>query len=172
AASATRSTTPSDSVARTARCSSPGTRAESVRLVVAADHGGFRLKSELVDLLRKGGHEVDDLGAHGAESTDYPDFAHAAAERVASGAAERGILVCGSGVGMAIAANRHRGIRAVVCSDVYTARMSREHNDANVLCLGERVVGPGLAWEITSTWLGVGADPGDRHVRRRAKIER
>jgi ribose 5-phosphate isomerase B len=142
-----------------------------VRLVVAADHGGFRLKGDLVALLRKDGHEVDDLGAHGAESTDYPDFAHAVADRVASGKAERGLLVCGSGVGMSIAANRHRGVRAVVCSDVYTARMSREHNDTNVLCLGERVVGPGLAWEIAEAWLRAGSDAGERHVRRRAKIE-
>jgi ribose 5-phosphate isomerase B len=142
-----------------------------VRIAIAADHGGFRLKTELAEHLRKAGHEVDDLGAHDGQGSDYPDFAHAVAEQVSSGSAERGVLVCGSGVGMSIAANRHAGVRAVVCSDVYTARMSREHNDANVLCLGERVVGSGLAWEIASTWLGTDADAGDRHVRRRAKIE-
>ncbi len=142
-----------------------------MRLAIAADHGGFRLKGELVELLRKAGHTVDDLGATSAESSDYPDFAHAVADRVGSGQAERGILLCGSGVGMAIAANRHRGIRAVVCSDVYTAKVSREHNDTNVLCLGERVIGSGLAWEITRTWLEAAADDGERHVRRRSKIE-
>jgi ribose 5-phosphate isomerase B len=143
-----------------------------MRLAIAADHGGFRMKTELAGLLREAGHTVDDLGASSAEPSDYPDFAHAVAEHVVSGRADKGILVCGSGVGMAISANRHRGIRAVVCSDVYTARVSREHNDTNVLCLGERVLGAGLAWEIARTWLGTDADTGERHLRRRAKIER
>lgn len=142
-----------------------------MKIVVAADHGGFRLKGDLVELVRKAGHEVVDLGTSTAETTDYPDYAHQVASKVAAGEFERGILVCGSGVGMSIAANRHAGIRAVVCSDVYTARMSREHNDANVLCLGERVVGPGLAAQIVEQWLAGVADAGPRHVRRREKIE-
>jgi ribose 5-phosphate isomerase B len=142
-----------------------------MKIVFGADHGGFRLKAELVELVRKAGHEVTDLGTSSAESTDYPDYAHQVASKVVAGEFERGILVCGSGVGMSIAANRHAGVRAVVCSDVYTARMSREHNDANVLCLGERVVGAGLAAEIVRTWLAASADPGPRHVRRREKIE-
>lgn len=142
-----------------------------MKIVFGADHGGFRLKGELLELVRKAGHEVTDLGTSSDASTDYPDYAHQVAEKVAAGAFERGILVCGSGVGMSMAANRHKGVRAVVCSDVYTARMSREHNDANVLCLGERVVGSGLAAEIALTWLAAAADPGPRHVRRREKIE-
>jgi ribose 5-phosphate isomerase B len=142
-----------------------------MKIVFGADHGGFRLKAELVELARAAGHEVEDLGTSSAESADYPDFAHQVASKVAAGEFERGILVCGSGVGMGIAANRHAGVRAVVCSDVYTAKMSREHNDANVLCLGERVVGTGLAALIVETWVATAADGGPRHVRRRAKIE-
>lgn len=142
-----------------------------MRVAIGSDHGGFRLKEELTKLLTTAGHEVTDLGATSIESSDYPDFAHAVAARVGAGEVDRGVLVCGTGVGMSMAANRHRGVRAVVCSDVYTARMSRSHNDANVLCLGERVVGPGLAWEIVRAWLDEPADGGDRHARRRAKIE-
>lgn len=142
-----------------------------MKIVFGADHGGFVLKGQLVELVRKAGHEVVDLGTTSAASSDYPDFAHQVAEKVVAGEFERGILVCGSGVGMSIAANRHKGVRAVVCSDVYTAKMSRAHNDANVLCLGERVVGLGLAEEIVTTWLGQAADPNERHQRRRAKIE-
>lgn len=142
-----------------------------MKIVVGADHGGFRLKGELVAQLQKAGHEVEDLGANTAESSDYPDFAHAVATRVAAGNPARGLLVCGSGVGMSIAANRHKGVRAVVCSDIYTAKMSRLHNDANVLCLGERVVGSGVAWDILETWLAHDPEPGERHARRRTKIE-
>ena len=142
-----------------------------MKIAFGADHGGYRLKNELVELVRKAGHDVVDLGTTSAESTDYPDYAHQVASRVAAGEADRGILVCGSGVGMSIAANRHAKVRAVVCSDVYTARMSRSHNDANVLCLGERVVGPGLAAEIVSTWLREEPEANERHARRRAKIE-
>ncbi|MFO0663441.1 MAG: ribose 5-phosphate isomerase B [Polyangiaceae bacterium] len=141
-----------------------------MKLVFAADHGGFALKAELVTLARTFGHEIEDLGVHNGDSVDYPDFAHRAAELVKGGKADRAILVCGSGVGMSLAANKHAGIRAVVCSDVYTAKMSRAHNDANVLCLGARVVGSGLAAEIFTTWLN-GAFEGGRHAGRVAKIE-
>jgi len=142
-----------------------------MRVVIASDHGGLRLKTELVGLLEKAGHTVEDLGTSSDASCDYPDFAHALAKKITSGSSERGVLVCGTGVGMSIAANRHAGVRAVNCSDVYTARLSRSHNDANVLCLGERVVGPGLAWEIVSAWLAEPASADERHTRRRAKIE-
>jgi ribose 5-phosphate isomerase B len=144
-----------------------------MRLIIASDHGGLRLKNELVELLKKGGHEVLDLGTHTDASCDYPDFAHALAKAILEPGkrAERGILVCGTGVGMSIAANRHAGIRAVVCSDTYTAKLSRDHNDANVLCIGERVVGSGLAWEIVSAWVAEPASTNERHVERRAKIE-
>lgn len=143
-----------------------------MKLIIASDHGGFRLKSELVELLKKAGHEVEDIGTHSDARCDYPDLAHAVARSILGGkGAERGILVCGTGVGMSIAANRHAGIRAVVCSDTYTAKLSRDHNDSNVLCIGERVLGSGLAWEVVSTWLAEPASTDERHTKRRAKIE-
>lgn len=142
-----------------------------MKLAIASDHGGRALKDQLAQRLKADGHGVEDLGTHSAESCDYPDFAHAVAKLVKTGKVDRGILVCGSGVGMSIAANRHEGIRAVVCAETYSARMSREHNDANVLCLGERVVGPGLAWEIVSVWLATSPEANERHARRRDKIE-
>ena len=142
-----------------------------MKLVIASDHGGLRLKNELALQLKKSGHAAFDLGTHTDASTDYPDYAHAVARSVLDGKAERGILVCGTGVGMSIAANRHAGIRAVVCSDTYTARLSRSHNDSNVLCIGERVVGSGLAWEIVTAWIAESASTEERHTKRRAKIE-
>lgn len=142
-----------------------------MKIIIASDHGGLRLKNELVGLLAKAGHEVEDIGTQSEASCDYPDFAHEVAKSVLAQRSERGILVCGTGVGMSIAANRHRGVRAVVCSDTYTAKLSRSHNDANVLCLGERVLGSGLAWEIATAWLAEAASGEERHTKRRAKIE-
>jgi ribose 5-phosphate isomerase B len=142
-----------------------------MKIVIASDHGGLRFKNELVELLTKGGHQVEDLGTHNTASCDYSDFAHAVAKSVESKVSDRGILVCGTGVGMAMAANRHAGVRAVVCSDTYTAKLSRSHNDANVLCIGERVVGPGLGGEIVSAWIAEPASTDERHTKRRAKIE-
>jgi ribose 5-phosphate isomerase B len=143
-----------------------------VRIGIASDHGGYRLKAELVALLReRTGVTVDDLGPSTDASTDYPDHAHALARAILAGKYDRGILVCGTGVGMALAANRHRGIRCVNCSDTYTARLSRQHNDTNILALGERVLGKGLAWEIVTAWLDEPTDQDERHARRRAKIE-
>lgn len=143
-----------------------------MRVVIAADHGGFRLKAALASQLRELANvELEDLGTHSEASVDYPDFAHQVAAGIVAKKWERGILVCGTGVGMAIAANRHAGIRAVNCSDTYTARLSRSHNDSNVLSLGERVVGAGLAWDIVTAWLGEAVDPNERHTRRREKIE-
>ncbi len=144
-----------------------------MRIVVAADHGGFALKNDLATHLRSLGHEVIDVGTDGATSVDYPDFAALGVAEVLAGRAEKAVLVCGSGVGMSIAANRHRGIRAVVCSDVYTARMSREHNNANALCLGARVVGPGLAQQILDVWLETAyAGTASRHQQRLDKLEK
>lgn len=143
-----------------------------MKIAIASDHGGLLLKRQLVASLEKDGHAVLDLGTHTEESCDYPDYAHAVAKLVTEGGADRGILVCGSGVGMSIAANRHPGVRAVVCTETYSARMSRAHNDANVLCLGERVVGPGLASDIVSVWLREEPEANPRHARRREKIER
>ena len=143
-----------------------------MKIIAAADHGGFRLKNLLVERLKKAGHDVTDIGTQSEESTDYPDYAHKVATAVAEGQAERGLLVCGSGVGMAIAANRHKGVRAVNCSDTFTARFSRMHNDANVLTLGERVVGPGLAADIVDLWIATAFSKDEsRHAARVAKIE-
>ena len=143
-----------------------------MKIIAAADHGGYNLKNALVERLRKAGHEVTDIGTQSGESTDYPDYAHKVATAIAEGTADRGLLVCGSGVGLAIAANRHRGVRAVNCSDTFTARYSRMHNDANVLTLGERVVGPGLAADIVDLWIATPFSKDEsRHATRVAKIE-
>jgi ribose 5-phosphate isomerase B len=141
-----------------------------VKIAIAADHGGVDLKVALHGWLRAAGHEVTDLGTNDASSVDYPDYAHRAANLIEQNLVERAILVCGTGVGMAMSANRHRGVRAVNCSDVFTARMSREHNDANILSLGARVVGVGLAQEIVFAFLN-GMFEAGRHVGRVAKIE-
>ncbi len=142
-----------------------------MRIAVASDHGGFQLKARLVEQLKTLGHDVRDLGTNDASSCDYPDYAHAVARGLTTGEWERGILVCGTGVGMSMSANRHGGVRAVNCSDVYTAKLARSHNDANVLCIGERVVGEGLAWEIVSAFITEPASSDERHTRRRSKIE-
>ena len=143
-----------------------------MRIGIASDHGGFRLKAELLPLLReRAGVTVDDLGTSSDASTDYPDYAHKLATAILEGKYDRGILVCGTGVGMAISANRHKGIRCVNCSDTYTAKLSRQHNDTNILSLGERVLGKGLAWDIVTAWLDEPADMDARHVRRRDKID-
>jgi ribose 5-phosphate isomerase B len=142
-----------------------------MRIALGADHGGYDLKTELVEGLRDLKYVIDDLGAFSTEPFDYPDVAHAAAQGVAQGSYERAILVCGTGIGMAIVANRYPGVRAATCGDVFTARYSRAHNDANVLTLGGRVIGVGLAWEIVNVWLATPFGGGERHVRRVAKID-
>jgi ribose 5-phosphate isomerase B len=136
-----------------------------MKIAIGCDHGGLSLKNEIMALLAELGHQADDQGCRTAESADYPVFAEAVCQRVADGQCELGILICGTGIGMSMAANRRPRIRAALCHELFTARMSREHNDANVLCLGARVVGPGLALEIVRTWL---ATPfaGGRHQRR------
>lgn len=138
-------------------------------LAIGSDHAGLELKRSLIEELRKRGIEVRDFGTNTSDSCDYPDFAHALCHAVEAGEAERGVLVCGTGVGMSIAANRHAGIRAVVCSEPLSARMSRRHNDANVLCLGARVVGPDTAVDILDAFLSAPFE-GGRHERRVAKI--
>ena len=140
------------------------------RIAIASDHGGLALKAELSRALAEKGVEIADLGPATAEPVDYPDFAAALCEEILAGRAAAGILVCGTGIGMSIAANRRKGIRAALCTDPYMARMAREHNDANVLCLGGRVVGPGLAIDIATAFLD-GAFAGGRHERRLAKID-
>jgi len=138
-------------------------------IALGADHAGFTLKDALKAWLERQGHEVLDLGTHTADSVDYPDYAGAVTEALLSGAAERGILVCGTGIGMAMAANKVPGVRAAACADAFTARMAREHNDANVLALGARILGPENAIEIVRVWLET-AFAGDRHIRRLAKL--
>ena len=138
-------------------------------IVIGSDHAGLRLKAELQDHLEALGHSVRDLGTHSSDSCDYPEFAEAVGRAVAGEDADWGLLVCGTGIGMCISANKVAGIRAAVVSDTFSARMTRLHNDANVLCLGERVVGGGLAKEILDAWLSAEFE-GGRHQRRVNKI--
>lgn len=136
-----------------------------MRIAIGSDHAGFALKAHLVEHLRSAGHEVLDAGTDDETSVDYPAYCAAVARAVASGAVDRGIVMGGSGQGEQLAANAVRGIRAALCNDLFTARMSRLHNDANVLSLGGRIVGTGLAEEIVDTWLATPFE-GDRHTRR------
>ena len=146
-----------------------GGRNENMIIAIGSDHGGLGLKQEMMEHLKRCGTEVQDFGVFSRESADYPDIAFAVAEAVARGEYERGILFCGTGVGVAIAANKVVGIRAANCHDAFSAQMSREHNDANILTLGERVVGPGLAAMIIDIWLSAEFS-GGRHARRVDKI--
>jgi ribose 5-phosphate isomerase B len=139
-------------------------------IVIASDHAGLPLKQELASALSELGHAFVDLGTHEGGSVDYPDYAHRVSLGIVEGRHALGVLVCGSGVGMSIAANRHKGIRAVVCSEPYSAAMARRHNDANVLCLGSRVVGGGLGREILEAFLAQSFE-GGRHAGRVSKIE-
>lgn len=140
-----------------------------MRIAAGSDHAGLSLKKGLVEHLRAKGIEVEDVGTHEAASCDYPDFAVRVAEAVRDGRADFGLLVCGSGQGMAMTANRIAGVRAAVVADTFSARSTRQHNDANVLCLGERVVGPGLAQDIVDAFLGASFE-GGRHERRVQKM--
>lgn len=140
-----------------------------MKIAVGSDHGGYELKGKIVGLLRSLGHAVEDVGCHSLESVDYPDYADRVVSLVADGQCERGMLICGTGIGISIAANRHRKIRAAICHDEYTARMSREHNDANVLCIGARVIGEGVAFDLIKVWLQT-AFAGGRHQQRIAKF--
>jgi ribose 5-phosphate isomerase B len=136
-----------------------------MRVAIGSDHAGYRLKEHLKDVLKAAGHDVTDLGTDSEEPVDYPPICAAVAREVASGQAERGIVLGGSGQGEQIAANKVRGVRAALCNDLYTARYSRLHNDANVLSMGARVVGEGLADEILAVWLATPFE-GGRHQRR------
>lgn len=141
-----------------------------MKVVLGADHAGYGLKEELKEVLRQEEVEFLDIGTmNGDESVDYPDFAEAVARKVVSGEFDRGIIVCGTGVGVAIAANKVTGIRAANCNDTVCARFSREHNDANVLTVGSRIIGPAVAQEILRTWLKTDFE-GGRHARRVDKI--
>ncbi len=140
-----------------------------MRVAVGCDHAGFNLKQSLAGLLSELGHEHEDFGCFDTSSVDYPDIALAVAEAVSERSFDCGLLVCSTGIGMSIVANKVKGVRAAVCHDTFSARRAREHNDANVLCLGEWVVGQGLARDIVATYLGA-EFAGGRHARRIEKI--
>ena len=137
-----------------------------MRIAVGADHAGYPLKVEVVRFLEELGHEVTDLGTHSTDPVDFPVYARQVGQAVQLGKADRGVLVCGSGVGACVAANKLRGIRAALCHDTYTAHQGVEHDDVNVLCLGGRVVGPALAYDIVRSWLTARYIGTGRHKRR------
>ena len=142
-----------------------------MRVAVGADHAGYSMKAPLVQVLEGLGHQIVDLGAHDLDpSDDYPDFSRAVAERVAAGDVDRGLLVCGSGVGASVAANKVRGVRASVCHDTYSAHQGVQHDDMNVLCLGARIVGDALAGEIVAAFMSASFSGEDRHRRRLRKV--
>lgn len=140
-----------------------------MKIVIASDHAGLQLKDEVVKVVREMGEAGEDLGVANGESVDYPDYGIKVAEAVAAGKAERGILVCGTGIGMSIVANKVPGIRAALCYDLFTARMSRLHNDANILVLAGRVIEPGVAAEMVREWIRTPFE-GGRHQKRLDKI--
>lgn len=140
-----------------------------MKVAIGADHGGYRLKEDIKSLLEDLGVDYKDFGTHSTESVDYPDVALPVAQAVADGLFDRGILICGTGIGIGIAANKVKGIRAALVHDTFSAHACREHNDANILTMGERVIGPGLARDIVSIWLATDFE-GGRHERRVEKI--
>ena len=142
----------------------------TMRLAVASDHAGFPLKGPVIDDLRKLGHEVTDLGTNSTDAVDYPDFAKAVAEAVLAKTADRAVLICGSGAGACVAANKFRGIRAATCHDSFSARQCVEDDDVNILCLGARVIGPNLAIDVVRDYVGAAFSGAERHARRLAKI--
>jgi ribose 5-phosphate isomerase B len=147
-----------------------------MKIAIACDHGGFPLKATILEAVRQAGHEPLDLGTHSSASVDYPDYAEKLGHTIQNGEAQRGILLCGSGIGACIAANKMKGIYAGVCHDTYSAHQGVEHDDMNVLCLGARIIGPELAREIVLAFLSarfVGNDPGqERHARRVQKVRK
>jgi ribose 5-phosphate isomerase B len=140
-----------------------------MKIAIGSDHGGYRLKGEILEYLKAKGIQYEDFGAYSEESSDYADFALKVAEEVASKNFDFGILICGTGIGIGIAANKVPGIRAALCSDTFSAHACREHNDANILTIGQRIVGSGLAMDIVDTFLNAQFE-GDRHLRRINKI--
>ena len=141
----------------------------ALRIAIASDHAGFSLKQQLAEHLRDSGHEVEDLGTHSEESVDYPDFGALVARHVVAGKADYGVCVCGTGIGIGIAANKVRGARAAVVHDATSARMARQHNDANVVCVGARLTGPQAAADAVDAFLGAEFE-GGRHQRRIDRI--
>ena len=140
-----------------------------MKIAIGCDHGGLRLKGEILSYLQQKAVDYKDFGTYTCDSVDYPDISLSVAQAVSNGEYDRGILICGTGIGVSIVANKVKGIRASLCHDVYSARMTREHNNANVLTMGERVIGPGLALAIVEAWLET-EFAGGRHERRVQKI--
>lgn len=140
-------------------------------IAIGCDHGGFELKQQVIEHLQKQGIACKDMGCDSAASCDYPEFAQAVAKDVASGNSELGILICGTGIGMSITANKVTGIRAALCSDCFSAEATRQHNNANVLCMGARVLGAGLAFKIVDTFVHTEFSNEERHIRRIGMIE-
>ena len=141
-----------------------------MKIAIGSDHAGYNLKNHLRDMLREEGYDVQDLGTHSPEAADYPDLAARVACAVTTGQAERGVLCCGTGVGVSMAANKINGIRAAAVSEPVSARLARSHNDANVVCMGERIIGPEMADDIVKVFLETPFSNGERHQRRIAKI--
>lgn len=140
-----------------------------MKVTIGSDHGAVNLKEEVKKVLTEMQIEIDDVGTFGNDAVDYPDIAEKVADSVVNGRADKGIVLCGTGIGISIAANKIKGVRAALCHDVFSAKMSREHNDANILAMGERVIGVGPACEIVKAWLTT-EFTGDRHARRVNKI--
>lgn len=138
---------------------------------LGCDHGGLELKNEVIRYLESQGIEYKDFGTKTSESVDYPKYARLVANAVASGECEKGILICGTGIGISIAANKVKGIRCALCHDVFSAKATREHNDSNILAMGGRVIGPGAAIEVVKAWLGTDFSGDERHIRRINMIE-
>ena len=141
-----------------------------LKIAIGSDHAGFALKQELAGALREDGYDITDLGTHSTDSVDYPDIAVNVASAVSKGEFDKAILICGTGIGITIAANKIKGIRAAATSDVYSAKMARMHNDANIIGMGARVVGLGLAQEIAKAFLDTDFEAGSRHEKRVNKI--
>lgn len=142
-----------------------------MNVAVACDHGGFPLKAKVIEVIRAAGHEALDLGTNSTDPVDYPDYARAIGEAIQQGRAERGVLLCGSGIGACVASNKMRGIRAGVCHDTYSAHQGVEHDDMNVLTLGARIIGPELVPELVRAFLGAKFTGEERHVRRLSKVK-
>jgi ribose 5-phosphate isomerase B len=140
-----------------------------MKVAIGSDHGGVNIRKEIIDVMESMNIEVVDIGCECSESVDYPDYAIPVAEKVANGEVDRGILICGTGIGMSIAANKVTGIRCALVHDTFSAKATRQHNDSNILAMGERVIGPGLARDIAKIWLETDYE-GGRHARRVGKI--
>ncbi|MFI3300928.1 MAG: ribose 5-phosphate isomerase B [Candidatus Gastranaerophilales bacterium] len=143
---------------------------QNVKIAIGSDHGGFDYKTQIFEYLSNKGYECIDCGTYEKVSCDYPEFAYKVADKILSNQASCGVLVCGTGIGISIAANKIKGIRAALCSDTFSAHASREHNDANILCLGERTIGVNLAFDIIDTWLQASYE-GGRHQKRLDMLE-